>query len=104
MTRLGVLVTRRFTSRASGREEVTELVRAVELGIPPVPGMRLAFPDGGECTVSIVRHRCGLAAVAGVIPTEVELIACKEPAAGLEAALTAGWQRVFPSELAPASV
>ena len=95
MTRLGVLVTRRFTSRASGHEEVTELVRAVELGIPPVPGMRLAFTDGtAECTVSVVRHRCGLGPVLGVIPTEIELIACKESAAGLEAALAGGWQRV----------
>ncbi len=97
-----MLVTRRFVSRASGREEVTELVRAVELGIPPCPAMRLAFADGTpERTVSVVRHRCGLAAVTGVLPTEVELIACKESAAGLEGALTAGWQRVGETQGTP---
>ncbi|HEY3195581.1 MAG TPA: hypothetical protein VGK42_10140 [Candidatus Dormibacteraeota bacterium] len=92
--RLGVLVTRRFVSRANGREEVTELRRAVELGIPPVPGMILDFGDGSpDCTVSKIRHRVGTSGSFGVLPIEVELVGCKEPFAGLEAALEAGWQR-----------
>lgn len=94
MTRWGVLVTRRFVARVAGDDVVTECSRAVELAIPPVPGMRLAFTDGSpECTVSMVRHRCGLGPVQGVIPSEIELLCCKEKAAGLEAALAAGWQR-----------
>ena len=101
MSRLGVLVTRRFTSRATGREELTELCRAVELSIPPASGQRLVFPDGAECTVSMVRHKCGLTAL-GVLPLEIEVVACRESAAGLDAALAAGWQPV-PSP-APASV
>jgi hypothetical protein len=58
-----------------------------------VPGMVLAFTDGtSDATVSIVKHRVGAPPALGVIPCEVELRCTKEPAAGLEAALAAGWQ------------
>jgi len=75
---------------ATGREVVTEVCRAVELSIPPAAGQYLRFPDGSECVVSTVRQRCGLTALAGILPTELEVIGCKESAAGLEAALAAG--------------
>ena len=94
MTRLGALVVRRFASKVNGHESVTEVRRAVELGISPVPGMILAFGDGSpDCTVSKIRHRVGPAPSLGLLPVEIELIGCKEPFAGLEAALVAGWQR-----------
>ena len=44
MSRLGMLVTRRFKSIASGHEEVTEVCRPVELATPSMPGMGLVFP------------------------------------------------------------
>ncbi|MBI2878928.1 MAG: hypothetical protein HYY19_04310 [Candidatus Rokubacteria bacterium] len=97
-TRLGVRVVRRFAARVAGAEATTEVARAVELGIPPVPGMVLAFEDGSpDCTVSKVRHRVGTTAAFGVLPVEVELICTKEPMAGLEACERAGWQRVAPA-------
>ena len=97
-TRLGVRVVRRFVSRVAGAEALTEVARAAELAIPPVPGMVLAFEDGSpDCTVSKVCHRIGALASFGVLPVEVEIVCCKEPMAGLEVALAAGWQRVAPA-------
>lgn len=93
--RLGVVVLRRFVARGDGGERLTEVCRAAELAIPPVPGMVLAFgDDSGDCTVSRVRHTIGAPAGFGVLPVEVELICMKEPMLGLEACLQAGWQRV----------
>ena len=92
MTRVGAVVVRRFVERVNRADHVTEVRRAVELAIPPVPGMVLAFTDGTpDATVSIVRHRVGAGPALGVIPCEVELRCTKEPIAGLEAALAAGW-------------
>jgi hypothetical protein len=55
--------------------------------------MVLAFADGTpDATVSIVRHRVGPRPAVGLQPVEVELRCTKEPAAGLEVALAAGWQ------------
>jgi hypothetical protein len=102
MSRLAVLVVRRF--HLTGRQEITELSRAVELAIPPGQGMVLAFEDGSpECTISRVRHRTGVAASAGICPIEVELIGAKEPDTSLHACLEAGgWQRVGEPPQAPA--
>jgi hypothetical protein len=93
MTRVGVLVTRRFITRAQRQDHVTEARRAVELPFAPSPGMILAFDDGsGECVVSKIRLRVQTAGRLGLLPVEVEAIGCQEAAAGLEAALAAGWQ------------
>ena len=95
MTRLGVLVVRRIITRVNGRKEITELSRAVELAIPPVPGMVLSFADGSpDCTVSWVRHRVGVTPAAGVVPVEVELVCTREPETVLEACLARGWAPV----------
>jgi hypothetical protein len=92
MSRLGVLVTRRFVERVHRADRVVEARRAVELPFPPTPGMLLTFGDGsGECVVSKVRLRVEPPAPLGH-PAEVELIACQESAAGLEAAPAAGCQ------------
>jgi hypothetical protein len=57
--------------------------------------MRLVFTDGSpDCVVSQVCHRVGVRPAQGVYPVEVELRCTRESAAGLEAALMAGWQRV----------
>ncbi len=93
MSRLGVLVVRRFAARVQRQDHVTEARRAVELPFAPSPGMILAFGDGsGECVVSKIRLRVQPAGRLGLLPLEVEAIGCQEPAAGLEAALAAGWQ------------
>jgi hypothetical protein len=93
MTRVGVVVVRRFVSRVARQDHVVEARRAVELALPPAPGMGLAFGDGsGECTVSKIRLRVEPAGRLGLLPLEVEAICCQEPAAGLEAARAAGWQ------------
>jgi len=93
MSRLGVVVTRRFVERVHRADRVVEARRAVELPFPPTPGMLLTFGDGsGECVVSKVRLRVEPPARLGILPIEVELIACQESAAGLEAALAAGCQ------------
>ncbi len=93
--RLGVVVRRRFAvlSGSKNREAVVEATRAIEVAIPPMPGLVLAFADGPEVIISKVRHRVGTAGL-GVLPVEIELIACKEPLANLEGALAAGWCRI----------
>jgi hypothetical protein len=91
MSRLGVLVIRRFVCR--DRQGLIELHRATELAIPPFHGMVLSFADGSpDCTVSWVRHRVGVTPTNGIVPIEVELIGCKEPEPALTACREAGWQ------------
>ena len=90
MSRWGVVVTRRFVSNAHGEARLVELHRSYELGIPPVPGMVLIFPDGTEVTVSTVRHRLDAGGY-GIRPVEVELRCTRESLAGLEQAEATGW-------------
>lgn len=92
MTRIGVLVTRRFVERVHRADRVVEARRAVELAIPPVPGMILSFGAAGECVVSKIRLRVQPPGRLGLLPIEMELIGCQEPMAALEAVVAAGWQ------------
>jgi hypothetical protein len=103
--RIGVLVTRQFAARVNGRTVVTQARRTAELAIPPCPGMILAFADGTpDCVVSKVRHRVLTAGQLGILPVEVEVIGCREPSEGLEAALSAGWVAAEPAPESPATV
>lgn len=92
MTRLGVLVVRRFVERVQRAEHVAELRRTVELPFAPVPGLILAFADAGEMVISKIRVRVVPPGHLGLLPLEVEVVSTKEPLDGLEAALAAGWQ------------
>jgi hypothetical protein len=93
VSRIGVVVVRRFTERVARADRVTEARRACELPFVPAHGMALAFADGsGEVVVSRIRLRVEAPTRLGVLPTEVEVLCCQEPATGLEAACATGWE------------
>jgi len=92
VSRIGVLVVRRFGVKVNGVASIEQVVKQVELPAPPWRDVVLDFADGtGEALVATVRMRASGAQPPAVSPPRVEIRTKTEDGAGLPGALAAGW-------------
>jgi hypothetical protein len=72
----------------------TELIRVIDLPLPPVAGMLLVFPDdSGEAPIAVVKVRVR-EWTPGVRDPDVTVICHSEPVERMAVAKSAGWKPV----------
>jgi hypothetical protein len=107
MSRVGVLVVRRFNVKANGLATIEQVVKQLELPALPSRDMVLDFNDGTvDAVVSMVRLSAMGAQPPAVGPPRVEIRTRteEEEGAALDVALAAGWVRLAePVSLEPRS-